>query len=111
VAVAVNANPAQKVRASPVLRATHRPHHAATAHKAHRVLKGRAMVAVTFNVKAVADKSSAAIRVLTTAVMAKAVPHHAAHVLKAVDRPVAAKAAAKSAAGAMATNCLVTSTR
>jgi hypothetical protein len=117
VAVAVNANPAPKVRASPVLRATHHPHHAATAHKARRVLKARAMVAVkvavTATAKAVVDKSSAPTHALTTGVMAKAVPHRAAPVPKVVARPVAAKVvkvAVKTVAGAMATNCHATLT-
>jgi hypothetical protein len=121
-AVVVNANPAQKVRASPVLRATHRLHPAATVHKAHRVLKARAMAAekvavmgaVTATAKAVVDKASAAIRALTTGPTAKAVPHRAAHVLKAVALPVAAKVvkvAVKTVAVMMATNCHATLTR
>jgi hypothetical protein len=119
VAEVVNANPAQKVRASPVLRATHHPHPAAMDHKAHRVLKARAMdavmvavmVAVTATAKAVVDKASAAIRALTTGPMAKAVPHPAVHVLKAVALPVAArvvKVAVKTVAVMMAMNCHAT---
>ena len=114
-AVVVNANPAQKVRASPVLRATHRLHPAATVHKAHPALKARAMdaakVAVTATAKAVADKSSAATRALTTGVTAKDAPHHAAHVLKAVAQDVAAKVVkvvVKTDAVMMATNCHAT---
>jgi hypothetical protein len=117
-AVAVNANPAPKVRASPALRAMHHRHHAATAHKAHLALKARAMVAamaaVMATAKAVVAKSSVAIRVLTTGVTAKAVPHPVAHVLKVVVRPEvvkAAKVAVKTVAATMAMNCHATSIR
>ena len=114
-AVAVNANPAPKVRASPALRAMHHRHHAATAHKAHPALKARAMVAamaaVTATAKAVVARSSVAIRVLTTGVMAKAVPHPVAHVLKVVVRPEVVKAAVKTVAATMAMNCHATSIR
>ena len=114
--VAVNANPAPKVRASPVLRAMHHRHHAATAHKAHRVLKARAMVAVkvavmvavTATAKAVVVRSSVAIHALTTGVTAKADPHPVAHVLKAVAQPVVVKVAVKTVAVMMATNCHAT---
>ena len=115
----VNANPAPKVRASPVLRATHHPHPAAMGHKAHRVLKARAMdaakvavmVDVTATEKAVVDQPNAAIRALTTEPTAKVVPHPADHVLKAVALPVAArvvKVAVKTVAVMMATNCHAT---
>jgi hypothetical protein len=76
------------------------------ARKAHPDLKVKAMAAA----KVVVARSSAAIRVLTTVVMAKAVPHHVAHVLKAVAQPVAARVV-KTAAGAMATSCHATLTR
>jgi hypothetical protein len=94
----------------------HRPHPAATVHKAHRVLKARAMVAVKVAVmataKAVEDKSSAAIRALTTVVTVKVVPHREAHARKVVARAVVVKAAAtKTVAVTMATNCHATSTR
>jgi hypothetical protein len=84
------------------------------AHKEPRVLKARAMVAVkaavTVNAMAVVDKSSVAIRALTTGVTAKAVPHPAVHVLKAVAQPVVVKAVkvVRTAAGTMATNCHAT---
>jgi hypothetical protein len=83
-------------------------------HKAHRALKARAMVAVkaavTVNVMAVVDKSSVAIRALTTVAMVKAVPHRVVHVLKAVAQPVVVKAAkgVKTAAATTATNCRAT---
>jgi hypothetical protein len=73
-----------------------------------------AKVAVTATAKAVADKSSAATRALTTGVTAKDAPHHAAHVLKAVAQDVAAKVvkvAVKTDAVMMAMNCHVTSIR
>jgi hypothetical protein len=72
-----------------------------------------AKVPATVNVMAVVDKSSAPTHALTTAVMAKAVPHRAAPVQKAVAQHVAAKvvkAAVKTVAGAMATNCHATLT-
>jgi hypothetical protein len=77
---------------------------------------------VTVAVKAVAVKNNVAIRVLTTAVMAKAVPHHAVHVLKAVVQVAAPKVAmavadmvvvravVKTVAVTMATSCHATST-
>jgi hypothetical protein len=83
-------------------------------HKARRVLKARAMVAVkaavTVNVMAVVARSNVAIRALTTGVMVKAVPHRVVHVLKAVAQPVVVKAAkvVKTAAATTATNCHVT---
>jgi hypothetical protein len=49
-----------------------------------------------------------AIRALTTGVTAKAVPHHAAHALKAVARPVAVKVVVKTVAVMMVTNCHAT---
>jgi hypothetical protein len=83
-------------------------------HKARRVLKARAMVAVkaavTVNVMAVVDKSSVATHVLTTVATVKAVPHRVVHVLKAVAQPVVVKAVkvVKTAAATTATNCHVT---
>ena len=66
--------------------------------------------AVTVNVMAVVDKSSVAIRALTTVAMVKAVPHRVVHVLKAVAQPVVVKAAkgVKTAAATATTNCLAT---
>ena len=75
------------------------------ARKAHPDLKVKAMAAA----KVVVARSSAAIRVLTTVVMAKAVPHHVVHVLKAVAPTVAHKVAAKTVATTM-TSCHVTLT-
>lgn len=63
--------------------------------------------------KAVVARSNAATRVLTTVATARAVPHRAVRVLKAVVQPVAAKVvkvAVKTVAGAMATNCHATLT-
>jgi hypothetical protein len=85
-------------------------------HKARRVLKARAMVAVKVAVmataKAVEDKSSVAIRALTTVVMAKVGPRREAHALKAVAQVAAHKAAkvVKTADAMMVTNCHVTLT-
>jgi hypothetical protein len=57
-----------------------------------------------------AGKSHAAMCVLTTVAMAKAVQPLAAHVLKAVAQPVVVKAAkaVKTAAATMAMNCHAT---
>ena len=60
--------------------------------------------------KVVVARSNAATRVLTTVATARAVPHRAVRVLKAVVQPVAAKVAVKTVAGAMATNCHATLT-
>lgn len=103
-----------KVRAQPGHRATALLHHAAMVRKAPRALKAKAMAAV----KAVAARSNVAIRVLTTVVMAKAVPHHAVHVLKAVVQVAAHRAAmavadtqvAKTVAETMAMSCHATLT-
>jgi hypothetical protein len=88
--------------------------HAATALKALPVLKARAMCAVMLAGTTVhAARSRAATCVLKTVAMAKAVPHHAAHVLKVVVKAaaptVADKAVAKSVANTMATSCHATS--
>jgi hypothetical protein len=85
-------------------------------HRARPALKAKAMVAVKVAVmataKAVEDKSSAAIRALTTVVTVKVVPHREAHARKVVARAVVVKAAAtKTVAVTMATNCHATSTR
>ena len=90
--------------------------HAATDPKAHPVLKAKAMGAVMLAGTTVhAAKSPAATCVLTTVAMAKAVPHHAAHVLKvavkAVALTVADKAVAKSFVNTMAMSCHATSIR
>ena len=108
--VAVSVSHAPKVRASPVHRATTHPHHAAAmAHKAHRVLKAKATVAEKVAaVMAAAVKSSAAIRVLTTVAMAKAVRHLVVRVLKAVAQVVVHKAGGKTVATTM-TSCHATS--
>ena len=83
------------------------------AHKAHPALKAKATAAVKAVAMGVA-KSHAAMRVLTTVEMARAVPHRAAHVRKDVARAVALtaadKAVAKSVANTMVTNCRATST-
>ena len=112
VAVA-SASLAPKVRASPVHRAMHPRPHAAMVHKAHLALKARATAAVKVAAM-VGAQSHAAMCVLTTGVTAKVVPHHGAHVQKAVGRAVARtvadKAVAKSVANTMATNCRATLT-
>jgi hypothetical protein len=61
-----------------------------------------------------AARNNVAIPVLTTVVMAKAVPHRAAHVLRAVaqvaaHKAVAATQAAKTVVVTMATSCHATS--
>ena len=99
-----------KVRAQPVHRAMALLHHAAMAPKAHPALKAKAMVAVKAVATVVAARSNAATRVLTTVVMAKAVPHREVHVRKAVAPTVVVKAVAKSVANTMATSCHATST-
>ena len=75
------------------------------AHKAHRVLKAKATVAE----KVAAVKSSAAILVLTTVAMAKAVRLHVVRVLKAVAQVVVHKAGGKTVA-TTTTSCHATST-
>ena len=85
--VVVNANPAPKVRASPVPRATHRLHPAAMGRKAHPALRDKVMAAVKVDVV----RSNAASHVLTAGVTAKAAQHRAGHDQKAADQPVAAK--------------------
>jgi hypothetical protein len=64
------------------------------------------MVAVKAVATVVAARSNAATRVLTTVVMAKAVPHREVHVRRAVAPTVVAK----SVANTMATSCHATST-
>lgn len=63
-------------------------------------------------VTAVAAKSNVATRVLTTVVMAKAVPHHVVHVLKAVVLHAVVKVAkaVKTAVATTVTSCHATST-
>jgi hypothetical protein len=77
-------------------------------------LKAKATVAAKVaNVMAVAVKSSAAIRVLTTVAMAKAVPLRVVRVLKAVAQVVVHKAAVKAVVKTVAatmTSCHATST-
>ena len=105
---------AAKVKALPVHRAMAHPPRAAMDPKVHRAWMARAMVAV----KAVAPKNNVAIRVLTTGVMAKAVPHHAVPVLRGVVQVVVLRAAmavadtggVKTTAATMATSCHATST-
>ena len=110
----VLAKPVAKVRALHVRRAMALLPHAATAHRApkvHRALKAKAMAAAKVDATVVAVKSSAAIHVLTTVAMVKAVPHHAVHVLKDAVPVVALKVgkAVKTAATTTVTNCLATS--
>ena len=104
-AVKAPAKHAAKVRALPVHRATALRHHAEMVHRAPRALKAKAMA----DVKVVAGKNNVAIPVLTTGVMAKAVPHLAVRAQKAEAPAVAVKAAVKSVANTMATNCHATS--
>jgi hypothetical protein len=78
-------------------------------------LKAKEMVAVKVVAKVAVAKSNAAIPVSTTAVMAKAVPHHVAHVPRAVAQVVARKVdkaamAVKTATAAMVMSCHATST-
>jgi hypothetical protein len=115
---------AAKARAQPVRRATALLHHAEMDHrasKAPRALKVRAMAAAKADATVDAAKNNVAIPVLTTVVMAKAVPHRAAHVLRAVVQgaapkvamvaamAVAATQAAKTVVVTMATSCHATS--
>ena len=114
---AVPVKPVAKVRARPVHRAMVLLHHAAMAPKARRALKARAMAAVKADergvVKAVVAKNNVAIPVLTTVVMAKAVPHRVVHVLRAVVLLGVVKVVAKAVKTVvvrMAMSCHATST-
>ncbi len=109
--VAVHAKHAAKVKALPVHRAMALLHHAAMARRAHPALKAKATVAAKAVATVVAAKSNAAIRVLTTAVMAKAVPHRVVHAQRAVVQAAVVKVAkaVKTAAATMAMNCHATS--
>jgi hypothetical protein len=122
---------AAKVRVKPAARVQHAHratallHLAETGHRAHnaqRALKVKAKAAAkVVAVTVAAAKSNAAIPVLTTVAMAKAVPHHGVHVLRAVGRvavrkgatavvlTLGVKVAAKTVAATMATNCPATS--
>ena len=102
---------AAKVRAQPVHRAMALLPHAAMAPKAHRALKARAMAAAKAGATVDAVKNNVAIPVLTTVVMAKAVPHRVALVQKDV-LPVKAEVdrVAKTIAEKTATSCHATST-
>ena len=99
---------ALKAKAQRVRLGTVQHPHAAMARQARPVLKAKGRVAV----KVVVVKSNAAIHVSTTAVMAKAVLHHAAHVPKAVAQVVVRKAAmgGKTATAATVTSCHAIST-
>jgi hypothetical protein len=116
VAVVVSAKPVVKAKAKPVLRAMAPRLLAAMARQADRALKAKAMVAAKEAVMAAEARSNAAIRVLTTGVTAKAVPHHAAHALKAVAQVADLKVgvatpAVKTADVTTATSCHATLTR
>ena len=114
-----------KAKAERVRRATALHLRAAMVHKVARVLKAKVHPALTAKAThavkvaratVVVLKSSAATRVLTTVAMAKAAPHHAVHVLKAVAQVAALKEAkairtVMSAAVTTATSCRATSTR
>jgi hypothetical protein len=88
------------------------------ASKAPRALKVRAMAAAKADATVVVARNNVAIPVLTTVVMAKAVPHRAVHVLRAVVLVAAHRAAtavadtevAKTVVVTMATSCHATST-
>jgi hypothetical protein len=111
--VVVKAPAKHVAKAQPAHRAMALRHHAAMPPKAHRVLKAKATVAVKAATVTVAvAKSNAVIHVLTTAVMAKAVPHRVAHVLMAVAQVAAHKVgkAVKTAAATTVTSCLATLT-
>ncbi len=85
-----------KVRAQPVHRATALLHHAEMDHrasKAPRALKAKAMAAAKADATVDAARNNVAIPVLTTVVMAKAAPHRAVHVLRAVAQGAAHRAA------------------
>jgi hypothetical protein len=121
VVVKAPAKHAAKVRAQPVRRATVLLHHAEMDHrasKAPRALKVRAMAAAKADATVDAARNNVAIPVLTTVVMAKAVPHRAVHVLRAVAQVAAHRAAmavadteaAKTVVVTMATSCHATST-
>ena len=106
---------AVKAKAQRVRRATVQHPHAAMARQARPVLKAKGRVAVKVDARVAVVKSNAATHVLTTAVMAKAVPHHAAHVPKAVAQVVVSKVdkaamGVKTATGATVTSCHATST-
>ena len=78
-------------------------------------MKAKAMVAAKVvamaSVKAAEAKSNAVIPVLTTAQMAKAVPHHAVHAQRGVAVAVkGVRAAGKTAIATMAMNCHATLT-
>ena len=78
-------------------------------------LKAKGMVAVKVDARVAVVKSNAATHVSTTAVMAKAVPHHVAPVPKAVAQVVARKVGkaamgVKTATAAMVMSCRATST-
>ena len=110
-AVKASAKLAVKAKAQRVRRATVQHPHAAMARQARPVLKAKGRVAV----KVAVVKSNAAIHVSTTAVMAKAVLHHAVHVPKAVAQVVVRKAdkaamGGKTATAATVTSCHATST-
>ena len=108
---------AAKVKVLPAHRAMARHLHAAMDHKVHRALKAKAMAAEKAHETVVAAQSNVTSRVLTTGVMAKAVPHRAVPVLRAVV-PVVAHSLAmaadtgvvKTVAVTMATSCHATST-
>ena len=122
VAVAVKAHVKHAVKAQHVQRATVLRHPAEMgrrAHKAPRALKVRATAAAKVaTVKvAVVAKSKGAIPVLTTAAMAKAVPHRAVLGPKVVVQVAALRAAmavantpvVRTGDATMATSCLATS--
>jgi hypothetical protein len=123
VAAKVNAKLAARAKAQRVHHATVQHLRAAMARQARHVLMARAppdlkakgMVAVKVDARVAVVKSNAATRVSTTAVMAKAVPHHVAPVPKAVAQVVARKVGkaamgVKTATAATVTSCHATST-
>ena len=109
--VVVPAKPVAKVKAPHVHRATALLHHAAMVRKAPRALKVRGMAAAKADATVVVARNNVAIPVLTTVVMAKAVPHRVVHAQRAVVQAVVVKVAkaVKTAAATMAMNCHATS--
>ena len=105
-----NAKHAAKAKARRVHRATVQHPHAAMARLARLVLKAKGMVAVKVDARVAVVKSNVAIHVSTTAVMAKAVPHHAALAMKAVDLVAVHKGVrvGKTATATTVTNCRAT---
>jgi hypothetical protein len=107
-----SAKHAARAKAQRVRRATVQHLRAAMARQARPVLKAKGMVAVKVDARVAVVKSNAAIHASTTAVMAKAVPRHAAHAMKAVDLVAVRKGGreGKTATARTVTSCHATST-